>query len=150
MDDTVTKVIIAAVSAIAGAIAKEIAPELKPLLFGKARVNSDLTGNWKAIWVVGEDNKEIKDRVELFRVWGEQVWAKGINSDYGDYRISGRVSKSYVVTLKYEGVERRQPLGGVVIMKLSSMRNEMKGFWYEYGRRERIVGGPTTWTKEAS
>jgi hypothetical protein len=150
MDDTTGKAVIAAISAIVGAIAKELAPELKPLLLGKARMNSDLIGKWNCTWSVKEDSKEIPDKVEISRVWGEKIWAIGINTAYGDYRIVGRVSKSSLVTLHYEGVERRQPLGGVVILKLNAMRTEMTGSWYEYGRRERIIAGDTTWNREPS
>ena len=151
MDDTISKAMIAAISAIVGAIAKELAPLLPPLLSGNARMNFDLKGEWICTWVVNDDNPptEIPDKVDIFRVWGEKVWAKGTNK-VGNYRIAGRVSKSSLVTLHYEGIKQRQPLGGVVILKLNAMRTEMKGFWYEYGRRERIIGGPTAWNKEPS
>ena len=145
MDPTVEAKIIGAAGVIIGAIVKAFAPDLKVLLTGKARTNSDLVGTWRCTWLVREQTgKETKigDIVRISRVWGEKLWARGINTEYGDYKITGRVSRSSLVTLHYEGVERRQPRGGVLIMKLNAMREEMNGYWYEYGREEKSLEVP--------
>ena len=149
MELTIKVAIIGAVGAIVAAAIGALAPEIKALLTGKVRTNSDLVGKWSCGWTVEQktDEPHIDDIVQVSRVWGEKLWARGVNTKYGDYKITGRVSRSLLVTLHYEGLEQRQPLGGVVIMKLNAMRNEMNGRWYEYGRDEKIVGGPTTWKK---
>ena len=150
MDATVTAAIVAGISGFLGVIAKTFAPEFKLLITGKAGTNSDLVGKWNCIWFVRQETgeeKEITDIVSISRVRGEEVWARGINTQYGDYKITGRLSRSSLVTLHYEGVEQRQPLGGVIIVKLNATREEMNGYWYEYGRKEKIVGGPTVWKK---
>ena len=150
MDATVGAAIIGALGVTVGATVSAFAPEIKALLTGRARTNSDLVGKWKCTWFVEHElgeQKSIADIVQVSRVWGEKLWARGVNTEYGDYEITGRVSRSSLVTLHYEGVELRQPLGGVVIMRLNATRNEMNGYWYEYGRKEKINGGPTVWQK---
>jgi hypothetical protein len=150
MDSTVIAAIIGAGGAIVVAVVTAFAPELKILLAGKARTNSDLIGKWNCTWHVRREsgeNNTINDVVKISKVWGENLWAPGVNTVSGDYKITGRVSRSYLVTLHYEGDGRRQPLGGVVILKLNSTRDSMNGYWYQYGLEERIVGGSTTWTK---
>ena len=152
MDSSVQAAIVGAVGGVIGVVVKSFTPELKGLLLGKAKTNSDLVGTWECIWSLaqktGEDKEtEIQDRVKISRVRGEELWATGINTKYGDYKLTGRVSRSSLVTFHYEGVDQRQPLGGVVILKLNATRNEMTGRWYEYGKEEKIVGGRTVWKK---
>jgi len=109
MDATVTSAIIAAIGAILGAIAKTLAPDLRLLLTGKTRTNSDLVGKWKCSWVVTRDTgekKEINDIASISKVWGEELWAKGTNTEYGNYEIRGRISRSALVTLHYHRRER--------------------------------------------
>jgi hypothetical protein len=33
--------------------------------------------------------------------------------------------------------------------QLNATREEMNGYWYEYGREERIVGGPAVWKRNS-
>jgi hypothetical protein len=67
--------------------------------------------------------------------------------EYGDYTISGGLSRSNLVTLNYEGHGRRQPIGGVIILKLTLTRDRMEGQWWEYNTGEEFIGGSTTWKK---
>src|SRR2546427_3308599 len=141
MDTTVIAALIGAAGAVGGAVVKAVTPELKPLLTGKARANSDLVHRWNCRWSARPENggDNIDDVVTISKVWGEKFWGQGINAQYGGYVITGRISRSSLVTLHYTGVDQRQPLGGVVIMKLNATREEMNGYWYEYGREEKIV-----------
>ena len=152
MDSTVLAAIFGAVGAIGGVVIKTFAPELRLLLLGKARTNSDLLGTWQCMWVVAQESgedKRVTDIVEIEKAWGEEIVATGINTQYGDYKIKGRVSRSSLITLRYEGMKQRQPLGGVLILRLNATRDEMTGRWYEYGREEKIVGGSTVWARKA-
>lgn len=135
--------------AVCGAIAKEFAPDLRALVTGNAWTNSRLKGDWKCTWFETSETDEITmtDAVTVSRIWGERLWARGKNTEYGDYDITGRVSSSLLVTLHYKGVHNRQLLGGVVIMNLNPTWEKMTGYWYEYGREAKIVGGRTLWEK---
>src|SRR5262245_30212036 len=135
MDPVVVAALIAAGAAIAGASLTAFASELRGLITGKVRVNADLCAKWRCTGYLtpttgAEDN--IEDIVTIAKVRGEEFWGEATNTQYGGYKLKGRVSRSYLVTLHYQGIEQRQPLGGVVIMKLSATRDVMKGQWYEY------------------
>ena len=151
MDSSVQVAIVAAVGGIIGAVVKALAPDLKVLLAGKARSNSDLIGTWDCAWFIrqttGKEELAYDDIIKISKVWGEKLSATGVNTKYGDYKITGRVSRSSLVTLHYEGDDERQSLGGVVIMKLRATRDEMNGYWYEYGTEEKIAGGRADWKK---
>lgn len=149
MDTTIVAAIIGAAGAVIGAALKTVAPELRLLVTGRLRTNADLLGTWKCTWTVSPDAraKYIDDIVTISKVRGEEFWAKATNTQYGAYKLRGRISRSSLVTLHYESVQQRQTLGGVVIMKLNATRDAMNGYWYEYGREEKIVGGATVWTK---
>lgn len=152
MDSTVIAAIIGAVTTVLVAIITAFASELKVLLAGKAQINADLAGKWRCTWLLGKDQgdydkQQFEDLVKISKVLGEKISGAGVNNEYGNYKFAGRISRSSLVTLHYEGVEERQFLGGVIIMELNSTRTEMRGYWYEYGRERKIVGGTTVWQK---
>jgi hypothetical protein len=150
MDPAITAALIAAGAGIVGASVSAFAPELRLLIAGKVRANADLCAKWHCSWSGTPDagaDERIEDIVTIAKVRGEEFWGEATNTQYGGYKIKGRVSRSNLVTLHYEGLQLRQPLGGVVILKLSATRDVMRGHWYEYGREEEIVGGSTEWRK---
>jgi len=149
MDSSVTTIFAAVAGAAAGAAVKASAPYLGEVVAGKVRINSKLVGEWRCTWICPPEAEEekIDDRVTISKVRGERLWGLGDNTKYGGYKITGRVSPSLLVTLHYEGLNERQPLGGVVIMELYPTWDKMKGKWYEYGRKRMIIGGSTSWEK---
>lgn len=150
MDTTIIVATIGTAGGVIGAVLNNFAPEIRLLITGRARANADLLSKWRCRWSVRRDTSAesyIDDVVTISKVRGEEFWGEATNTQYGAYKLRGRVSRSSLVTLHYEGVDQRQPLGGVVIMKLNATRDVMNGCWYEYGRGEKIVGGPTVWTK---
>jgi hypothetical protein len=152
MDSTLIAAIIGAISTVVVAIVTAFASEIRELLTGNAQTNSDLVGKWKCTWLLDKelgdyDKQQFEDLVKISKAWGEEISGIGINNEYGDYKFNGRISRSLLVTLHYEGTEEKQFLGGVIIMELNVMRNEMRGYWYEYGRERKIIGGSTVWKK---
>ena len=152
MNSTVIAAIIGAVTTVLVAIVTAFASELKVLLAGNARINADLVGKWRCTWFLEKDQgdydkQQFEDLAKISKVWGERILGNGVNNEYGDYKFAGRISRSSLITLHYEGAEEKQFLGGVIIMELNPTRNEMRGYWYEYGRERKIVGGTTVWQK---
>lgn len=152
MDSTLIAAIIGAISTILVGIVTAFASELKELLIGNARINADLIGKWRCTWLLDKDQadygkQQFEDLAKITKVWGEKIFGNGVNNEYGDYKFNGRISRSSLITLHYEGVEEKQFLGGVIIMELNPTRDEMRGYWYEYGRERKIVGGTTVWQK---
>ena len=89
----------------------------------------------------------LDDEVNITELRGEVIRLTARNNEWGDYILSGRISKSNVVTLTYEGTGNKQPLGGVVILELMPTRDEMRGRWIEYTSARHLVWGTTTWRK---
>jgi hypothetical protein len=156
MDPTLTAALIGLFGVLAGTLITIFSEELKSLVLRSGRANKDLLGRWRGTWCVttkGKENLEqlpevITDVIIISKVVGERIVATANNTEYGDYTISGRVSRSNLVTLHYEGHGRRQPIGGVIILKLTPTRDKMEGQWWEYNTKEEFIGGGTTWTKE--
>lgn len=98
------------------------------------------------------EEKVITDFVEITSVTDEFVDGTGINN-VGDYELSGRILNANFVTLRYEpkkkGVRQSGTLGGVAILRMNAPRNEMHGFWYEFGRNGEFYGGDTSWVLES-
>lgn len=152
MDGTVVAAIIAAVSTIIGAIVTAFASEIKDLVTGNAQTNADLIGKWRCTWLLEREQgdygkQQFEDLAKVSKAWGERISGIGVNYEYSDYKFNGRISRSSLVTLHYEGTEEKQFLGGVVIMELNAARDEMRSYWYEYGRERKIIGGSTIWKK---
>jgi hypothetical protein len=113
----------------------------------KAR-DSDLIGHWDCKWIFSNKSPPIKDVVMIDRTSAERIWATGRTHGVGSYRLTGRISQSYLVTFFYEGIdETHRPLGGVVILELNAIRNKLSGYWYEYSDERKFVGGKTQWMK---
>lgn len=141
----------AIVSAIAGALVTALftifGEETKSFFLGKQGRNKDLVGKWNCSWKVEGKGKLTKDLVKVSKIRGDRVVAIGTNNAAGDYNISGRLSPSNLLTLTYEGTDRRSPLGGVIILELNATRDLMTGYWWEYGEKREFRGGATTWEK---
>ncbi len=140
------------VAAIAGGVVTggvSIFGESAKIYFsGRNAHNKDLLGKWNCTWKFeGHVEKEIKDYVMLSRVTEDQVVALGKNTAAGNYKLSGRLSNSYLLTLIYAGEDRRIALGGVVILELNPTRDVLKGHWWEYDENRNFRGGSTIWEK---
>lgn len=140
--------LIAGVAAIVGAVITAFSHEIKSLLLGKYGVNKDLKGRWKCQWTEHGEKDEIVDSVKIVKVSGDKVSATATNAEYGDYAISGRISRSGMITMHYEGEGPKTPLGGVILLNLNATRSKAMGIWHEFSESGEIVGGLTMWTKE--
>jgi hypothetical protein len=141
--------LIVASATVTAALIGVFASDLRLLLSGRARINADLLGQWNCTWIYqeNEDYEEIQDVVTIIRTRGEQFTADAQNTKYGNYRISGRVSRSSLVTLFYEGEGSRQPIGGVAILELAPTRNKMQGYWHELNPERQFETGKVSWVK---
>jgi hypothetical protein len=111
-----------------------------------------LLGDWNCTWFherATAGQRPIMDTIRFRRVVEERVYAEGVNRRFGNYELTGRISRGGVLTFNYHGDERRQFSGGVVIMKLhANSRTKMSGYWYEFDANREIYGGETHWTKK--
>jgi hypothetical protein len=120
----------------------------KTLVSGKRARNRDLLGKWNCVWhVEGHENEPIKDHVLISSIAGEEVVAFGKNTAVGNYKLTGKLSNSYLMTFIYGGEDRRIALGGVVILELNATRDVLKGHWWQYDENRNFCGGTTVWEK---
>lgn len=138
--------------ALAGAFINAYSTELKALVFGRLNRNKDLVGEWDCIWdiEIPEKHPSIQDTVTIEKISGESVRAVAHTPAVGKYRLAGRISQSSLLTFFYEGLDDRRPLGGVIILELNAVRNEMHGYWHEYSPKRVIIGGATRWKKRTA
>jgi hypothetical protein len=141
--------LIIAFGTITAALIGVFASDLRLFLSGRAKINADLLGKWNCTWIDedNEDYEEIQDIVTIIRTRDEQFTADAQNTKYGNYRISGRVSRSSLVTLFYEGEGSRQPIGGVAILELAPTRKKMQGYWHELNPERQFETGKVSWVK---
>jgi len=137
---------------LAGALLNAYSLELKALLFGRLNRDKDLVGAWDCTWDADTPEKgfPIRDSVNIEKIYGDKVRALGNTPGVGGYRLVGRISQSNLVTFFYEGLADRRPLGGVVILKLNALRNEMQGYWHQCRPDGAIIGGETRWNKRTA
>jgi hypothetical protein len=156
MADGVLTALIGLAGTVAGAFISAYSEELKALMQGRLKRDRDLCGNCECRWDAtlpegGSPSKKeypIEDMVAIEAISAERIRAIGRTRGVGEYRLDGRISRSYLVTFFYQGIgSPRQPLGGVVILELNAGRNKLTGYWYEYDEDREIVGGKTVWTK---
>ena len=76
--------------------------DIKATVSHKHGPNHDLLGKWNCSWKYDQQSGRLtKDYVEVSKVVGESVLALGHNTEAGSYKLSGRLSKSYLLTLTY-------------------------------------------------
>lgn len=139
-------------AAVAGGVATGacslFAEDIKEKLPRKRGINRDLLGKWNCAWTFeGQSDKLIRDYVEISKIARESIVAQGRNTAAGNYKLVGRFSQSYLLTLTYSGEDKRSALGGVVILELNASRDRMLGYWYEYSANRQFVGGQVMWEK---
>ena len=144
--------LIGVAGALGGAFINAYSEELKALFLGRLNQNKGLLGEWDCLWDIDTPEKEpsIQDTVTIEKISGELIRAVANTPAVGKYRLTGRISQSSLVTFFYEGLDDRRPLGGVVILELNAKRNEMHGYWHEYGSKRIIVGGATLWKRRTA
>lgn len=137
--------------AVAGTLITVYSDELKAIFMGRLKRNRDLLGDWDCTWTVDlpERAPPYQDIVTINKVSGEAIRGVAYTRDVGPYRLSGRASESSRVTLFYEGLEGRRPLGGVIILELNAVRDEMRELWLEHHREGGLIGGATQWKHRA-
>ena len=151
MDKTIIVAFIGLVGVILTVLFNTFEDELKDRIFGRAKENRDLIGKWKCTWLLDGEIKEKRlpsDIVEISKVSGGKIVANGENVKYGGYKLTGRISPAYLVTLIYQGTDKHDhSLGGVAILELNPRRDEMRGYWHEYDADRTFYGGKTVWRK---
>jgi hypothetical protein len=104
-------------------------------------------GEWSCVWRAGED-WSTEDRVVLWKNV-DDIAGLGTNVKYGRYFLSGKISRSNMLTLLYHGEEDRVHARGVVLLYLNVTMTEMDGHWIECGYRgkKEFSCGQTIWKK---
>ena len=149
MKTEITTALIGLAGVVCGALLKIFAEEIKPLFLGRSKTNRDLLGSWNCEWTIDAPNPEptISDSVQVTKVSGDKIAASAETPRVGKYSLSGRISASGLVTLSSSGADNRRFLGGVVIVKLNSARDTMRGHWNECDKEGVFWQGGTTWKK---
>jgi len=119
----------------------------KTYVSSKRTRNRDLMGKWNCTWKIEGQAQPIKDHVMISSITDEQVIALGKNTAVGNYKLTGKLSNSYLMTFIYGGEDRRIALGGVVILELNATRDVLKGHWWQYDENRNFCGGSTVWEK---
>jgi hypothetical protein len=104
-------------------------------------------GEWSCIWHAGED-WSTEDSVVLWKN-ADDITGVGTNLEYGKYFLSGKISKSNMLTLLYHGEHDRVHTRGVILLYLNVTMTEMDGHWIECGYRgtKEFSRGETVWKK---
>jgi hypothetical protein len=120
----------------------------------KLGANKDLEGHWACKWTTRPAEGEaeppaVEDVVEIERVAGAKVKALGGNPLSGSYKLSGTLLKSSVLLFSWTGDgKKKEVLGGVAVLELNTMRDEMTGQWSQVTAKRTFVGGDVRWTKQ--
>ena len=148
MDSIVLASTIGAVGVIGGALVN--VPEIKDFFRSSKGPGSDLRGKWLCEWFIDKEGSsteaETKDRIEIGKVVGSKIAATGVSPLIGEYKLSGLVSKSNVVTLTFSDTNQ-ETLTGVVILEINTVRDQMIGFWHQLSPDRKLVGGRTIWQR---
>jgi len=149
MPTEIAVALIGLVGVLAGGLIKTYSEELKEL--ARLSRNKDLLGDWECVWTIEKPQKErdISDTVTIEKIAGEKLAASAHTPRIGRYRLTGRLSPSYLITFTYTGLAQRSPLGGVVILKLNEGRDAMRGYWHELDKDGVFWSGSTAWRKKA-
>lgn len=125
-------------------------PEFRALFKTRNGAGKDLLGEWLAEWFIdaGQPAAEavVKDRILIRKIDGDDVTATGVSPLINEYKLTGLLSPSNVVTFHFQGTQKRT-MTGVVILQLNTLRDEMKGHWHQISPEGKFVGGRTTWKK---
>lgn len=143
-------------------------PEFRAILGRqkKASLGLDLQGQWLGEWYINDtsiDNREsdrkkntknqektqstvVKDIIIINNVEGNQVMATGVSPLMNEYRLTGFITLSNVLTFTFQGTHK-QTLSGVVILQLNTLRDELRGHWLQMSPEGKLVGGNTVWKR---
>jgi hypothetical protein len=150
MDAAVVSALIGLGGVVAGGLMN--VPEFKDLFKSSKGAGSDLRGEWLCEWFIDEQEQAVeavvKDRIEIVKVVGGKITATGVSPLMNEYKLTGTVSMSNVVTLTFQGTHK-QTLTGVIILEVNTVRDTLKGFWHQISPDGKFVGGRTTWRRGA-
>lgn len=139
--------VVGALIAFLGTLLSPMGEDLRFRILPSKR-QDPLLGKWKCHWT-SDAGTDIVDQVEVTKVRGELVKGVGMNSKFGSYRLSGRVSR-FVVTFEYSGEGTRKNLHGVIILRQTPLANKMEGAWVQYYRDGALRHGRVVFEKLAS
>src|SRR5258706_84997 len=88
-------------------------------------------GPTRSPWRAGKE-WSTKDSVVLSKN-ADDITGIGTNIKYGKYFLSGKLSKSNMLTLLYHGEHDRVHARGVILLHLNVTMTEMDGHWIECG-----------------
>lgn len=128
------------------------APEFRGLFKSRISTGKDLMGEWLCEWFI-DDNQPtsepvVKDRIVINKIEGTKILATGVSPLMNEYKLTGLISLSNVVTFTFQGTQK-QTLTGVIILQLNTLRDEMGGHWHQISPEGKFVGGRTVWKKGA-
>ena len=128
-------------------------PEFRDMFKTKKTSGKDLIGEWVCDWFVDADSPAtdaaVKDRIVLKKIQDSKITGTGVSPLMNEYRLTGLISLSNVVTFTFQGVQK-ETLTGVIILQVNTLRDEMRGHWHQISPEGRFVGGRTVWKKGTS
>lgn len=113
---------------------------------------ASIVGKWHFAWTVNQpedfEPKRIDDLVVLKVSKKGIVSGTGENPFYGQYVLTGTDSP-YAITLAYQGKTKTSNLPGICLIIKSPADNQMKGVWWQYGRKHSLIGGAVVMSRDS-
>jgi|GEM_PF-1271719 len=148
MDTNIISAVIGAAATFLVGILTIYGKEIKSISRREKMGYPDIKGHWKASWYIdGTKEVYLEDTVVINKIKGINIYGEGLNSEKGNYPISGKYSNNLILNFIYESGQNYISLSGVIILKLSPLGTECKGKWYGYTKEEELTGGDVIWKK---
>jgi hypothetical protein len=130
---------------VAGTLIGAFREEIRDAL-SFSSTHQNLKGKWTAHWeITSPAGDPMTDEVQIEKVSGTLVKGKGSTALYGEYLLEGKAG-DFVVTLSYDGVDKKKGLAGVVILQKVTL-TKLKGVWCQYSDGI-LKSGTTAWEKK--
>lgn len=148
MDTNLISGIIGAAATLVAAVLTLYGKNIQALWKRKELGYPNIKGHWKATWY-RDDSKEpyLEDTVVIQKIRGMNIYGEGINSEQGNYPLSGKFSKNLILNFIYESGKNYISLSGVIILKIDPLGTECKGRWYGYTKEDEVMGGDVIWKR---
>ncbi|MDN5199928.1 hypothetical protein QQ008_01105 [Fulvivirgaceae bacterium BMA10] len=108
-----------------------------------------IVGKWDCEWSedTESDIKEYQsDIIEILKIKGRNISAKGRNKEFGNYTLNGRITISNLIRLDYRVEARKELLGGSILLTPNARMDILEGRWMEFTKSGKVIGSKTKWT----
>ena len=113
--------------------------------FTTRKIDKDLKfilGEWECFWSFPSlrSYDDFSDKINITELKRGAFKGTGFNHDLGKYEISGEICER-IIWLKYNGVDKKKDITGLVLLQRKAQRNILDGEWIQYYSAEKICRG---------